>query len=261
MLPPMFTYDFDYAWPLRWGHPLVTLLGGVLAIVAWRFGWRRGATIGFGLLGAWGLAGTVAMHYAVQIASPQRLVTHAFLPAGTGEVLELGAGSGRATVGFLRARPQATVVALDAYRGYYGIDDNSPDRLMRNVRAAGVDARVQVSVADMRTLPFAAGRFDAAFSVAAIDHLPWPGIEATLRETARVLRPGGQLLIVSLNSDAWVAMAMPWALHGHGFWSSSQNRRRWRAALDAAGFVVDDIGTRPATQYILASLPRQGASR
>ena len=141
------------------------------------------------------------------------------------------------------------------------IDDNSPDRLMRNVRAAGVDARVQVSVADMRTLPFAAGRFDAAFSVAAIDHLPWPGIEATLRETARVLRPGGQLLIVSLNSDAWVAVAMPWALHGHGFWSSSQNRRRWRAALDAAGFVVDDIGTRPATQYILASRPRQVASR
>ena len=87
-------------------------------------------------------------------------------------MLELGAGSGRATVGFLLARPEARVTALDAYRGYFGIDDNTPERLMRNARTAGVDGRVQVQVADMRTLPFDAGRFDAAFSVAAIDHLP-----------------------------------------------------------------------------------------
>ena len=61
---------------------------------------------------------------------------------------------------------------------------------MRNARAAGVDDRVHVQVADMRTLPFDASRFDAAFSVAAIDHLPWDGIAEALRETARVLRPG-----------------------------------------------------------------------
>ena len=119
------------------------------------------------------------------------------------------------------------MTALDAYRGYFGIDDNTPERLMRNARAAGVDSRVQVQVADMRRLPFEAGRFDAAFSVAAIDHLPWDGIAEALRETARVLRPGGQLLIVSLNSDAWIKVAMPWSVHGHGFWSSTQSRRRW----------------------------------
>ncbi|AMY10863.1 Demethylrebeccamycin-D-glucose O-methyltransferase [Luteitalea pratensis] len=252
MLALMFTYDFDYSWPLRWGHVLLSLAGVALALLGWRFGWRRWRIVASGLLCLWGAAGAIAMHYAVQIASPQRLATESFIPAGRGEVLELGAGSGRATIGLLFARPQARVTALDAYRGYFGIEDNTPERLMRNARAAGVADRVHVQVADMRRLPFEAGRFDAVFSVAAIDHLPWDGIAQALTETARVLRPGGQLLIVSLNSDAWIKVAMPWSLHGHGFWSSTQNRRRWTEALGAAGFTLVETGTRPATIYFLA---------
>jgi SAM-dependent methyltransferase len=249
----MFTYDFDYSWPLTWGHLLVAVTCAAFALVAWRLEWRRWISIAFGVIALWGGAGVIAMHHAVQIASPQRLATESFVPAGHGEVLELGAGSGRATIGVLLARPQARVTALDAYRGYFGIDDNTPERLIRNARTAGVDGRVRVEVADMRALPFEANRFDAAFSVAAIDHLPWDGIAQALRETARVLRPGGQLLIVSLNSDAWVKVAMPWSIHGHGFWSSTQNQRRWREALDAAGFTLVEQGTRPATVYFLAT--------
>ena len=249
----MFTYDFGYSWPLAWGHVLVGLAGAILALAAWRLGWRRWIIVGFGVISLWGAAGAIAMHYAVQIASPQRLVTESFLPSGRGEVLELGAGSGRATIGVLLARPHVRVTALDAYRGYFGIDDNTPDRLMRNARAAGVDGRVHVQVADMRALPFDAERFDAAFSVAAIDHLPWDGIAESLRETARVLRPGGQLLIVSLDSDAWVRVAMPWSIHGHGFWGSTQSRRRWRQLLETAGFIVSEEGTGPATLYVLAT--------
>ena len=249
----MFAYDFDYSWPLRWGHTLVAAAGAAFAMLAWRLGWPRWIIVMFGVVGCWGAAGAMAMHYAVQINSPQRLVTQSFLPDGRGEVLELGAGSGRGTIGVLLARPSARVMAVDAYRGYFGIDDNTPERLLRNARAAGVHERVQVQVADMRTLPFAADRFDAAFSVAAIDHLPWDGIAAALRETARVLRPGGQLLVVSLNSDAWVTVAMPWSIHGHGFWGSTQSRRRWTEALDAAGFTLLDTGTAPATIYFLAA--------
>lgn len=248
----MFTYDFDYSWPLAWGHLLVALVGAVLALLAWRLRWPRGLLAGAGLLAVWGVAGAVAMHYAVQIASPQRLATASFVPGNRGTVLELGAGSGRGTLGLLHARPGVRVVAIDRYQGYFGIDDNTPERLLRNARAGAVADRVTVRVADMRSLPFAAGEFDAAFSVAAIDHLPWDGIAQALRETARVLRPGGQLLIVSLESDAWVKTAMPWAIHGHGFWSSSQSQARWRSALAAAGFTVIETGTRPATRYVLA---------
>ena len=201
----------------------------------------------------WGLAGAVAMHYAIQIGEPKRLVTGDFLPSGAGRVLELGAGSGRATVGLLLARPRATVTAVDLYQGYYGIDDNTPDRLLQNARVAGVSDRVHVKVADMRQLPFGPDEFDAAMSVAAIDHLRSDGIDQALRETARVLKPDGQLLIVSLNVDTWVRIAVPTSLHGHGYWGHSQDRERWRDRLTTAGFEIADIGTRPATVYFLAT--------
>lgn len=247
-----FRYDFGYSWPFTLGHLLVSgaaLL--VLAVAVWRE-WRPW-TIALGAaLFVWGVGGAVAMHHAVQINEPARLPTANFLPGGGGRVLELGAGSGRATLGLLMARPQATVTAIDRYTGYFGIDDNTAARLERNAASAGVGDRVTVQVSDMRQLPFARASFDAAMSVAAIDHLPWPAIEQTLRETARVLKPGGQLLIVSLNSDGWVAVAMPPALLGHGFWGSRQNRARWQDAFARTGFEVSESGTAPATLYWLA---------
>jgi len=251
----MFTYDFGYSWWLNWGHALVAASAGILAFIAWRRRGVRASALVLAAIALWGAAGAVAMRYAVQIGSPQRLATPSFLSAGHGEVLELGAGSGRATIGLLQARPGVTLIALDAYRGYYGIDANTPERLQRNLRAAGLENRVTVKVADMRTLPFENDRFEAAYSVAAIDHLPWDGIAQTLAETARVLRPGGQLLIVSLNNDAWIRLAMPWSLHGHGFWGSRQSQRRWREAIEAAGLSPRENGHRPAMAYLLATKP------
>jgi SAM-dependent methyltransferase len=246
-------YDFGYSWPLTRGHLLVFLAALLLAAFCWWRGWRRWTVLTAALVAAWALAGAVAMHYAIQIGEPQRLVTDAFLPSGGGRVLDLGAGSGRATVGLLLARPKATVTAVDLYQGYYGIDDNTPDRLRSNAKVAGVSDRVRVEVADMRHLPFDAEEFDAAMSVAAIDHLRAEGIDQTLRETARVLKPGGQLLIVSLNVDNWVRIAVPPSVHGHGYWGHSADRERWRDRLMTAGFDIADIGTRPATVYFLAT--------
>jgi SAM-dependent methyltransferase len=252
-MPTWLAYDFGYSWPLTRGHLLVFLVAAVLAAFCWWRGWRRWTAITAVVVAIWALAGAVAMHYAIQIGEPQRLVTDAFLPSGAGRVLDLGAGSGRATVGLLLARPQATVTAVDLYQGYYGIDDNTPERLLQNATVAGVGDRVHVQVADMRQLPFGAEEFDAAMSVAAIDHLRSEGIDQTLRETARVLKPRGQLLVVSLNVDNWVRIAMPPSLHGQGYWGHSQNRERWRERLTSAGFDVADIGTRPATVYFLAT--------
>jgi len=246
-------YDFGYSWPLTRGHLLVSVAAAMLAAFCWWRGWRRWTAITAAVVAMWGLAGAVAMHYAIQIGEPQRLVTDAFLPSGAGRVLDLGAGSGRATVGLLLARPRATVTAVDLYQGYYGIDDNTPERLVQNAKTAGVGDRVHVQVADMRQLPFGAGEFDAAMSVAAIDHLRSDDIDRALRESARVLKPGAQLLIVSLNPDMWVRVAMPPSLHGHGYWGHSPDRQRWRDRLTTAGFEVADVGTRPATVYFLAT--------
>ncbi len=250
-MPSWFRYDFGYSPPFTVGHLLVFAVAlGLTALAAWR-GWRPWLVGVFGLLAAWGLAGWVAMHHAVQINEPVRLPTSAFLVSGEGRVLDLGAGSGRATVGVLLARPRARVTAVDLYRGYFGIDDNTAGRLKRNAAIAGVADRVEVRIADMRELPFGAGEFDAAISVAAIDHLAWPDIEHALSETARVLKPGAQFLVVSLNPDAWVRVAMPLSMHGHGYWGQSQKRARWRDAFAASGFEVAEVGTGPAVLYWL----------
>ena len=92
----------------------------------------------------------------------------------------------------------------------------------------------------------------AAMSIAAIDHLRGDDLTQALAEAARVVKPGGQFLVVSLNVDAWILTAMPVAAHGGGYWGQSANRERWRQRLGDAGFDVTEVGTRPATVYFLA---------
>lgn len=60
-----------------------------------------------------------------------------------------------------------------------------------------VGQRRETHVADMRSLPFAAHRFDSVLSVQSIEHVPDP--EVVLAEFARVLRPGGVAVIVTPN--------------------------------------------------------------
>ncbi len=50
---------------------------------------------------------------------------------------------------------------------------------------------------DARVLPFADNSIDKAFSIDVLEHFPRDVIDAYLCETARVLRPGGHLLIFS----------------------------------------------------------------
>jgi len=184
---------------------------------------------------------------------PVTMPTERFLASGGGNVVDLGAGSGRATLMVLLARPRTTVTGLDRYTGYYGIDDNSPDRLRANARVAGVEDRLRVQVGDMRELPFKDSEFDGALSVAAMDHLGRNDIPRALSETARVLKAGGEFLFVTINSDFWVKLAFPMSLHGGGgYWGWKGNEGLWRERMTTAGFDVVEVGTRPAEMYVLA---------
>jgi len=185
--------------------------------------------------------------------------TPRFLASGEGRVLDAGAGSGRATLMVLLARPAARVTALDIFSADYGMSDNTPDRLRTNVRAAGAESRLEVQAGDMRAMPFGDATFDAAVSAFAIDHLNRPDRQKTYAEMRRVIRPGGEFLLLVINNDAWIRFTLPLLVH-HGYFGPRTNLDRWRTEVTQAGFDMVEQGTQPGTLYLMMRTPPHRAS-
>lgn len=246
------TYDFGYSWWIGWGHLVPIGLFGGLAVLGFWLGWRRWLVIASGLLAVWGIAGLLITQVLFRINLPLELPTEQFLSSGSGRVVDVGAGSGRAAVGLLLARPRVTVTAVDIYKGYYGIDDNTPERLMANARIAGVAERAEAKVGDARELPLPTGAYDGVISVAAIDHLPRAGIPIAMSEAARVLKPGGEFLLTIVNVDAWAWLASPHAMVHHPRADPGQ----WRTWLESSGFDVVEQGRQPGGLYFFSRKPR-----
>lgn len=112
----------------------------------------------------------------------------------------------RALVRLLNLRP--TDVALDNGCGNARFAAWNADKVRLMVGsdpatlfADAAVAQVALAKADSRRLPFADSSFDKAFSLDVLEHFPRDVIDAYLAETARVLRPGGRLLVFSNTSD------------------------------------------------------------
>lgn len=250
-------FDFGYTWPWTHGHLIVALVAAVAAALArTRFRAAR-AGMGLAIVAAWALAAFLVVQLGFRIDDPVALAAPRFLADGTGRVLDLGSGSGRATVAVLIERPQARVVALDNWSANY-IDENSPQRLLANAEAAGAADRVEVTTADMRSLPFEADSFDGIISTYAIDHLNREGRTQALAEAYRVLKPGGTFLIMVVNADGWLLFVYGPALHLHGF---RDVQVAWHGYLTGAGFEVLEQERRPGTACFLAQKPEPGPDR
>ena len=238
-------YDFGYSLSIRYAMlaPLV-LAGGLAAFAVWR-SWSRWVTIPMILVAVWAAAAVVFLN--AMLNSPMRLPTERFMTSASGRVLDVGAGSGRAAIGVLLARPRATATGVDIYSGYWGIDENTPERFMRNARIAGVAERAAARVGDMRELPFGDGEFDAVVSSYAIDHLRRAERPKAIAEVARVLKPGGEFLLMIIQVDWRTWLVSPLLAH-----HPSQNPEPWRALLQESGFSLEEEGTEVATLYFLA---------
>jgi len=247
-----FVYDFGYPWPLTWIHLIPLVLGFAAAALGVRLGWRRTAVALWGLFGIWGIVGLILTHTMMGgLNAPQRLASNQFMASGQGRVLDVGAGSGRALIGLLLARPRVTGTALDLYSGFFGITDNTPERMMSNARIAGVADRADAVTADATKMPLPDASYDAAISTYAIDHMGRAGSPKAIHEVARVLKPNGEFLLEIVNPDLWVKVMMPiphFGLNAH----FKPDPVRWRAMLKAAGFEVIEEGTAPATLFWLA---------
>jgi SAM-dependent methyltransferase len=247
-----FTYDFGYPWPITWIHLVPLVLAATAAALGLGLRWRRWVVVLSAILAVWSAVGLVLTHTIMGgLNAPQRLPVDQFMASGRGRVLDVGSGSGRALIGLLLARPQATGTALDIYSGFFGISDNTPARMMRNAEIAGVADRADTVTADARKMPLPDASYDAAISSYAIDHMGRQGSTEAIHEVARVLKPNGEFLLEIVNPDIWVKVMMPIphvGLNAH----FRPDPARWRAMLRGAGFDVIEEGSAPATLYWLA---------
>jgi len=121
----------------------------------------------------------------------------------------------------------------------FGVDISEPT--VRQARAAFSDGGLRATVADVRSLPYRDGRFDAIYSMGTIEHFRDP--ETALREMHRVLRPGGRAVVGVPNRwDPFLRPLLASALqaarlYGYGY-ERSFSRRALRRMLEAAGFEV-----------------------
>lgn len=241
------TYEFGYPWFLTYGHAVPLALAATAgALALWRR-WPRWVLIVAAVIALWAAAGLFLLNVTFGMNRPLELPTDRFLASGSGRVLDAGAGSGRAALGVLLARGQTTVTALDMYDGYWGIDDNTPERFMANARRAGVADRASARTGDMRDMPFAAAEFDAVVSSYAIDHLRPDGRVEALTEVARVLKPRGEFLLILVKVDWLTRLVSPPMAH-----HASQDAEPWRALLQENGFEIEEEGTTFASLYFLA---------
>ena len=79
-----------------------------------------------------------------------------------------------------------------------GVRVESVDELESEVeawRALAGDSGVEFLVGDGRALPFEDASFDHTYSISVLEHIDGDGAAAALRELARVVKPGGRVLV------------------------------------------------------------------
>ena len=101
-------------------------------------------------------------------------------PSGGLRILDVGCGTGATLRWLRRFAGRRPVVGMDLARG-----------ALRFARRGGEP----VILASAEALPFRKGRFDLLYCADVIQHLPAPARTRAYREFARVLRPGGVVLL------------------------------------------------------------------
>lgn len=129
-----------------------------------------------------GLSGILSGH---DVLAGQVFRPHAFDLRGCKRILDAGCGNGRYSRHILkRADPDALITGFDLSQ-----------RMLRRARRRLKSPRVGLLAADLTRLPYPDAFFDAAVCGWVLEHLPDPA--PGLHELARVLQPGGKLLLMT----------------------------------------------------------------
>jgi SAM-dependent methyltransferase len=146
------------------------------------------------------------------VEAPHPLITRARLieildPRPGERILEVGPGTGYYTLDV------AESVTPDGELDILDLQQEMLDHTMRRAAERGL-VNVTPTRSDAAALPYEDGTFDAAFLVTVLGEIP--DQEAALRELARVLRPGGRLVVGEVVGDPHYVRLAPMRLRASG---------------------------------------------
>jgi protein-L-isoaspartate O-methyltransferase len=146
------------------------------------------------------------------VEAPHPLITRQRLreildPKPGERILEVGPGTGYYTLDVAEwVKPDGEVEILD-------LQQEMLDHTMRQAGERGL-ANVTPTQSDAMAMPYEDGAYDAAFLVTVLGEIP--DQDAAVRELARVLKPGGRLVVGELLGDPHYVRLAPMRLRASG---------------------------------------------
>jgi ubiquinone/menaquinone biosynthesis C-methylase UbiE len=138
------------------------------------------------------------------VEAPHPLITRSRLRAALeprpGEhLLEVGPGTGYYSL------PVAEWLGPGGRLDVFDLQQEMLDHTLGLARGRGLDDRMAATRGDARSLPYGDGEFDGAYIVCALGEIQ--DQDAALRELARVVRPGGRVVVGELAGDPHMVTA------------------------------------------------------
>jgi arsenite methyltransferase len=132
---------------------------------------------------------------------------------GDEQVLDVGCGRGLLLIHSAQKLTTGKATGIDIWSAK-DQSDNSPKGALENAQLIGVSDKIEIMTSDMRDMPFANDAMDVVMSHWVVHNLDSKADrDLSLTEMARVLKPGGTVLLVDIeNREAYVE-----TLKGLGF--------------------------------------------
>jgi demethylmenaquinone methyltransferase/2-methoxy-6-polyprenyl-1,4-benzoquinol methylase len=163
-----------------------------------------------------------------------------------GRVLDLASGTADIALTVARHYPTINVLGVDPSAGMLGVGRSK-------VSAAGLDERIELQIGDAQDLKLADNSMDACSMAFGIRNVP--DRLAALREMARVVRSGGQIVILELSTPQ----------HGFQAWASRMHVEHFVPLLggllsgpEAYEHLRDSMNSFPSDEEFLAMMTEAG---
>lgn len=142
------------------------------------------------------------MLYGTQIGKESliRELTQKIALKGDEQVLDVGCGRGLFLIELAKRLPLGKAYGIDLWLDPDQQPTNGLEIAVQNAQIEGVASRIELKTADMQAIPFPDSQFDWVVSSLAIHQLKQEEERRqALKECLRVLKPGGQLLLLDMQ--------------------------------------------------------------